>query len=158
MALIHEKLYQSEDLARINCAEYIHSLTSHLYRCYHVSPRNIQLEVKVPQISLSLDAALPCGLIINELVANALKYAFPDRLSGKISIELDINVKNCYILKVSDNGIGLPKNIDWENTQSLGLRLVRTLSQQLGATVELDLSHGTQFCLTFTEPKYQKRI
>jgi len=158
MALIHEKLYQSEDLARINCAEYIHSLTSHLYRCYHVSPRNIQLEVKVPQISLSLDAALPCALIINELVANALKYAFPDRLSGKISIELDINVKNCYILKVSDNGIGLPKNIDWENTQSLGLRLVRTLSQQLGATVELDLSHGTQFCLTFTEPKYQKRI
>lgn len=158
MALIHEKLYQSEDLARINCAEYIHSLTSHLYRSYNVSPRNIQLEVKVPQISLSLDAALPCGLIINELVSNALKYAFPDKRSGKISIELALDLKNCYTLKVSDDGIGLPKNVDWENTRSLGLRLVRTLSQQLGATVALDLSHGTQFCLTFTEPKYQKRI
>jgi PAS domain S-box-containing protein len=158
MALIHEKLYQSADLARINCGEYIQNLTSHLYRCYGMTPRHIQLEVKVPQISLSLDAALPCGLIINELVSNALKYAFPDKRSGKISIKLDINVKNCYILKISDNGIGLPKNIDWENTRSLGLRLVRTLSQQLGATVELDLSHGTQFCLTFTETKYQKRI
>lgn len=158
MALIHEKLYQSADLARINCGEYIQNLTSHLYRCYGMTPRHIQLEVKVPQISLSLDAALPCGLIINELVSNALKYAFPDKRSGKIYIELDVNVDNCYILKVSDNGIGLPPNIDWENTRSLGLRLVRTLSQQLGATVAVDLTDGTLFSLTFIEPKYQKRI
>jgi PAS domain S-box-containing protein len=158
MALIHEKLYQSADLARINCAEYIQNLTSHLYRCYGMTPRHIQLEVKVPQISLSLDAALPCGLIINELVSNALKYAFPDKRSGKIYIELEVNADNCYILKVSDNGIGLPPNIDWENTRSLGLRLVRTLSQQLGATVAVDLTDGTLFSLTFIEPKYQKRI
>jgi len=158
MALIHEKLYQSEDLARINCADYIQNLTSHLYRCYQVSPRSIQLQVNVDRISLSLDAALPCGLIINELVSNALKYAFPNKGAGQIYINLNIDDRDRYTLKVGDNGIGLPPDIDWQNTRSLGLRLVRTLSQQLGATVELDRSHGTMFCLNFTEPNYQKRI
>ena len=158
MALIHEKLYQSEDLARINCADYIHNLTSHLYRSYQVSPRNIKLQVNVDKISLSLDAALPCGLIINELVSNALKYAFPDKQSGKIDINLNLDEQNHYILMVSDNGVGLPPNINWKNTQSLGLRLVRTLSQQLGAKVELDRSHGTMFYLNFSEPNYKKRI
>lgn len=158
MALIHEKLYESEDLARINCAEYIHNLTSHLYRSYQVSPRNLQLDVKVDNISLSIDAALPCGLIINELVSNAIKYAFPDRRSGNIYIHLNMDEQKHYTLKVGDNGIGLPENIDWQNTRSLGLRLVRTLSQQLGATVELDRSDGTMFFLSFREPNYIKRI
>jgi PAS domain S-box-containing protein len=158
MALIHEKLYQSEDLARINCADYIHNLTSHLYRSYQVSPRNIQLDVTVDNISLSIDAALPCGLIINELVSNALKYAFPKKRSGNIYIHLTMDEQKHYILKVGDNGIGLPENIDWQNTRSLGLRLVRTLSQQLGSTVELDRSHGTMFLLTFREPNYKQRI
>ena len=107
---------------------------------------------------MSLDAALPCGLIINELVSNALKYAFPDKQSGKIDINLNLDEQNHYILKVSDNGVGLPPNINWKNTQSLGLRLVRTLSQQLGAKVELDRSHGTMFYFNFSEPNYKKRI
>lgn len=159
MALIHQKLYQSQDLARINQGEYIRNLTSNLFRSYSVNPRSIKLEVNVDDVFMSIDAAIPCGLIINELVTNSLKYAFTGKaLGGKIRIDLHRDAAGQFSLGVGDNGVGLPPHIDWENTQSLGLRLVRTLAAQLGAKTTLERSMGTVFKLKFTEPKYTKRI
>ncbi|NER35085.1 MAG: PAS domain S-box protein [Oscillatoria sp. SIO1A7] len=159
MALIHQKLYQSQDLARINQGEYIRNLTSNLLRSYGVNPRRIKLEVNVCDVFMSIDAAIPCGLIINELVTNSLKYAFNGfATEGKIHIDLHRDAAGQFSLGVGDNGVGLPSHIDWESTQSLGLRLVRTLASQLGARVTLERNMGKVFELKFTEPKYTKRI
>lgn len=148
MALIHEKLYQSKDLARIDFSEYISNLTRYLFQSYGVNASIIDLKINVDNVLLDVDMAIPCGLIINELISNSLKYAFPPGEKGEIGI--DFNTKNNkFILIVWDNGIGIPDNIDFQNTESLGLQLVCILTEQLGGTIELNKSLGTKFKITF---------
>ncbi|MFE1746850.1 CBS domain-containing protein [Coleofasciculus sp. H7-2] len=152
MALIHEKLYQSKDLSRIDFAEYIRDLTGNLLRSYKASSQAITLKTTVNDITLNIDTAIPCGLIINELMSNSLKHAFPTpSKDNKICINIYSSSNNQFILSVSDNGIGFPKDLDFRNTESLGLELVCTLTEQLDGTIELDSSKGTSFNITFSE-------
>jgi len=151
MALLHEKLYQSQDLARINAAEYIPDLVSSLFYSYEVTASIIDLKLNIEPVFLSLDAAIPCGLIINELVLNSLKHAFSNKTSGGIFVAFSRVINSRFILIVSDNGIGLPEDFDFRNTESLGLQLVNALTSQLLGTIELDRSRGTEFKITFLE-------
>lgn len=151
MALIHEKLYQSEDLAKTNFAEYIRSLVNDLFRSYSISSRAIALKLDVGDVRLSIDTAIPCGLIINELVSNSLKYAFSTTNQGEIEIHLHSTEPDCYTLKVQDNGCGLPTDIDFRHTRSLGLQLVCSLVKQLHGTIELSNQAGAQFIISFAE-------
>jgi two-component sensor histidine kinase len=153
MALVHERLYQSRDLARVDFAEYIRNLVSYLFRSYEVHSNVIKQKINIADVSLGIDAAVPCGLILNELVSNSLKHAFPDGRVGEIRIGLSSD-NGKFTLMVSDNGVGFPKDLDLRNTQSLGLQLVNTLVEQLEGTIELDRSGGTAFEITFTELKY----
>jgi len=148
MALIHEKLYQSKDIARIDFSEYVQSLMSHLSRSYgvHLAMVNIHLEVK--NVFLNIDKAIPCGLIINELVSNSMKYAFPNNDKGDIVISM--SAENGYVnLGIYDNGIGFPENVEFQKTETLGLQLVSALTAQLGGSISLDRSKGTRFAIQF---------
>jgi PAS domain S-box-containing protein len=149
MALIHEKLYQSGDLSRINFAKYLTSITKELFHSYQISPELIELTADVTETHLGIDIAIPCALIINELVSNSLKYAFPDGKPGHIQISFNQDKKGTYTLTVSDNGIGFPKDINFQNTESLGLQLVNTLTKQLNGKIELDRKKGTRFTISF---------
>jgi len=149
MALLHESLYQSHNLSQINFPEYIRQLAAHLFHSYGVAAERIHLQTDLDDLSLHLDAAVPCGLIINELISNSLKYAFPDGREGKIRIELRGISDGTTRLVVADNGVGLRADIDWVNTRSLGLRLVRTLAQQLGAQIEVNTGAGMEVRLAF---------
>jgi PAS domain S-box-containing protein len=152
MALVHEKLYKSEDLSRIEFAEYIRSLAVELSRTYEMNASMIKFDIHVKEVYLSVDLAIPCALIINELISNSLKYAFQDGREGIIRIEFNmLNAKegDAYTLKVSDNGIGIPKDFDYRNVDTLGLELVNTLTKQLKGNIELDRSEGAKFTITF---------
>lgn len=163
MALIHEKLYQSQDLAKLNFAEYIRNLANHLFRTYSAKSSGIELVIDVRDVSLDLDSAVPCGLIINELLTNALKYAFPvgvgarPRAEEKAQVHVSFNAEGeRYMLVVRDNGVGLPEGLDPRNSDSLGMQLVFTLSDQLGGTVEIGREGGTSFKITFSAPSSGK--
>lgn len=134
MALIHERLYQSSDLASIDFAGYIRNLTGHLLRSYKIDANAIRLNLKVDPVSISLDVAIPSGLIINELVSNAFKYAFPKGAKGEITVCFGEGGDQKLRLAVQDTGIGFPENMDPESSDSLGLKLVRSLTEQLGGT------------------------
>lgn len=151
MALIHEKLYQSEDLARIDFAEYARDLATNLFRSYGVNLSTITLTIDAGNVFLDIDTAIPCGLIINELVSNSLKYAFPEGQAGEIQIALRSDHDRKLRLIVRDNGAGFSPDVDFRNTESLGLQLVNTLTDQLGGTIELHRNDGTEFQITFTE-------
>jgi len=149
MALLHESLYQSHNLSQVNFPEYIRQLAAHLFHSYGVGADRIHLRTDLDSLLLNLDAAVPCGLIINELVSNSLKYAFPDGRTGEIRIELRGHSDGKTQLLVADDGVGLKADIDWVNTRSLGLRLVRTLAQQLGAEIEVKSNVGMEVRLAF---------
>jgi len=145
-------LYESENLAGIDFAEYTRSMTSYLFILYEISQR-IQLNVDIKDVLLDVNTAIPCGLIINELVSNSLKYAFPEGIEGEICIQLFSDKDGKLTLIVEDNGIGFPKDLDFRKTESLGMQLVIMLVEQLDGTVELDKSKGTRFKITFEKPK-----
>ena len=149
MALIHEKLYQSDDLARVDFYEYISNLAAYLFRSYEVNSGAVTLNVESEDVLLGVDTAIPCGLIINELVSNSLKHAFPGGGSGSINITLRPAGPERLTLAVSDDGIGLPPGFDVRNTPSLGLQLVNTLARQLGGEVEVTGGAGAEFKITF---------
>jgi PAS domain S-box-containing protein len=155
MALVHERLYQSPDLTRIDFAEYVRSLANHLFRSYGVNTNVIKLKINVDDVFLGVDTAIPCGLIINELVSNSLKHAFPDGGEGEVRIELRAD-DGQLMLMVSDNGVGFPQDLDFRDTGSLGLQLVNTLVEQIEGTIELDRSDGTAFRIAFAELKSRK--
>jgi PAS domain S-box-containing protein len=150
MALLHERLYQSQSLSDIDCKEYVRQLSAHLFRSYGASPGQIRLSVDVQSTSMSLDAAVPCGLILNELVSNSLKHAFPNGREGAIHVSMSEASDDELTLCVRDDGVGLPPDVDFWNTHSLGLRLVRTLSDQLGAKITVSCNGGTDVRLTFS--------
>lgn len=148
MSLIHEKLYQSEDLASINARDFLQSLSSHLLTSYAVGVNRVSVTTDIEEIWLQIDEAIPCGLIVNELISNALKYAFPGELLGEIGISLK-NVNKEYLLIIRDTGVGMPGDIDIHSANSLGLRLVNALTMQLQGKLQLVLEQGTEFLITF---------
>ncbi|MCD4703555.1 MAG: PAS domain-containing protein [Methanosarcinaceae archaeon] len=150
MALVHEKLYQSEDMESVGFAEYSRNLINYLSQSYVLEDSKVTIELNVKDIYLSMDTAIPLGIIINELVSNALKYAFNDGEVGRINIEMD-RAGDEFTLIVSDNGIGIPEEIDFRATESLGLQLVTTLVEQIYGSIELSREHGTQFTIKFEE-------
>ena len=151
MALVHETLYKFKDFAKIKFAEYIENLTSYLFAAYIKNVENINLELDIDEVTLKLDTAIPCGLIINELVSNALKYAFPNKSHGTIYITLHFDGDAHYTLTVRDDGIGLPPNLEIKNVNSLGLKLVEVLAKQLEGTLQVNSRFGTEFSLRFSE-------
>ena len=157
MAMIHEKLYQSNDFMNIDIGSYIEKLVKDLLYSYAIPQGRIVPRIYSDDIQLNIETSIPCGLIISELVSNSLKYAFPDDKNGEILISLR-ETDNCYILTVGDDGIGLSENFDFTNTDSLGLELVNNLVDQIDGTIKLDTSCGTKFTIKFHELKYKKRI
>lgn len=150
MALIHEKLYLSRDIERIDFKEYIDDLARSLFQSYEVYG-NIELRINVNDVYLGIDFAIPCGLIINELVTNSIKYGFPDGRKGIISILIKSNDTGYVELEVNDNGVGIPEGFDISKTTSLGLHLVTLLSDQLNGEISWDGNDGTKFKIKFKE-------
>ncbi|MDI9434617.1 MAG: histidine kinase dimerization/phosphoacceptor domain -containing protein [Euryarchaeota archaeon] len=150
MALIHERLYGSTDLKRIDFGDYISTLSTQLFHTYVTDPRRIKLKLNVENLMVDINTTVPLGLILNELVTNSIKYAFPEGKSGEIKIEFN-KKDDEFILIVSDNGVGFPKNIDFRETDSLGLQLVNNLTSQINGKVELNVKNGTEFTIKFRE-------
>jgi len=158
MALIHGKLYESKDLSRIDFAEYIQNLAGCLFRSYGVIPGVITLKINAGDVLLGIDTAIPCALIINELISNSLKHAFPaGSKESEIRISLRSDNDNKFTLIISDNGVGFPKDLHFRNTETLGLQLVMTFVKQLRGTIELDESGGTEFKITFVPIEIRKK-
>jgi two-component sensor histidine kinase len=148
MALVHEKLYQSPDLARIDFAAYLRELASHLFRVY-ARAAEVQLRIRAGGVLLSIERAVPCGLIASELLSNALKYAFPGGAAGAITIDLSGTDGDAARLEIRDDGVGLPAGVDLGRPASLGLRIVKTLTAQLGGTITHSHREGATFTLVF---------
>lgn len=159
MALVHEKLYQSKKLSLINFSNYIQSVIINLFHSYNINSDKIQLDIDIDNnISMGIDLAIPCGLIVNELISNSMKYAFPIGSEGRIYINLKKEGSN-FTMIVSDNGIGLEDDIDIENIESLGLQLVTALVKQIDGNLILDNSNGTKFTISFnTLNKKERKI
>lgn len=153
IALVHEKLYRSNDLANIDFAQYIPDLTTHLFDSYNVSSNCIRLNIQVEDVSLDIETAIPCGLIINELVSNALKYAFPHNRGGEIQVRLFQDKDQSLTLIVQDNGIGLPAEFDNEKAKTLGITLVQGLVKQLRGKLEVQSQAGTEFKISCISSK-----
>ena len=144
MSMIHERLYKSKDLKNINFGEYLTRLCNNLYKTYTHSP-NISLKLNIENLSVKNDVAVPLGLIVNELFTNSLKYAFPDEI-GNLQVDFRGN-NEMYMLSIKDDGIGLPKDFEIEKTNSLGLTLVRILTDQINGTLELESENGTKWLI-----------
>jgi len=149
MALIHEQLYQSNDLAQIDFPEYLRSLLNMVLSAHRTKNVRVETQLHVDPVSLDLDTAIPVGLITNELVTNSLKYAFAGRSVGEIGVRLTKSDTGDYLLMVSDNGVGLPEKFNFDKATSLGLRLVRILARQMRARLEISNGMGTQFRVYF---------
>ncbi len=152
MALIHEKLYQSPDLARIHFGEYIRTLTKGLFRAYRINPSKVVLDVQIEDVFVGVDCAVPCGLIVNELVSNALKHAFPSDYpgQGRIGIQLQKLDNHEIELVVEDNGVGLPEGFEIQATKSLGMKLVKLLAEdQLQGSLSVEMNRGVTYRVRF---------
>jgi PAS domain S-box-containing protein len=149
MAFVHESLYQTKDFSNISFREYVENISRNLVHSYAATDSPPLLNLDLDDIQLNLDIAIPCGLIINELLTNSLKYAFPVGKQGKIDIAIRKKASNITI-NISDNGKGLPKEIDFRNTESLGLQLVVSLVEQINGKIRLDTKKGTKFTIEFS--------
>jgi PAS domain S-box-containing protein len=153
MALIHEQLYQGASLAHLNAADYLRRLSTRLFETYSRTNGRITLEIEVEDIALELNVAIPCGLMLNELLSNALKHAFPGGQPGAVAVTLHQAPPGTCVLTIRDNGVGLPEGLDIGRTDSLGLQLVSLLIEQLGGSLTLEPGGGTSFRLTFPLPR-----
>ncbi len=149
MALVHQKLYQSKDFSEIDFNEYIAQLTEHLLKVFKTNKDNIAIKIYKGHFNISIDLAIPCGLILNELISNSLKYAFPNGRKGNIDIELKKAAHGKFELRIKDNGVGFPKNLDYRKTPSLGLQLVNTLVRQIDGTISMNNESGTEYIINF---------
>jgi PAS domain S-box-containing protein len=155
ISLVHEKLYRSESLAQVNLADYIYNLTTHLIQTYTLNPDHITLQLRLDEVLSNLDTAIPCGLLINELVSNALKHGFPGTSGGSIWVELNtmdvVSPQNAQqvILIVGNNGIKLLEPSNLSEAESVGFQLIQALIQQIHGQMEIDESRGTEFRITF---------
>jgi len=154
MALVHEKLYQSKSLASVDFAEYTRELLQYLFRSYGKKVAGIRVTHDLESVPLPVDAAVPCGLILNELASNAIHHAFTGRTGGTITASLHALPDGKVSVGISDNGRGLPRNVDWDTLNSLGLRLVRMLTHQLHGELSMTSGEwGTKIALVFTVPQ-----
>ncbi|KAF5029195.1 Histidine kinase-, DNA gyrase B-, and HSP90-like ATPase [anaerobic digester metagenome] len=154
MALTQE-VYNTHDLTQ-NTNIYINKLIGYIFHVYNIDTKLILLDTDIDDIKLGIDTLIPLGLIINELITNSLKHAFPNK-KGKININLKTTNTNILNLKITDNGIGIPQTINIKNTQTLGLKIVKILTEQLDGTIQLNKNNGTNYKITFKEQKYKKR-
>lgn len=157
MAMIHEKLFGTENFSEIKFNEYIQKIVSDLSYSYHINEEKIKTKIEVDKINLNIETAIPCGLIISELVSNSFKHAFPNGREGEVKIILKKN-DIIYELIVSDDGIGFPEELDFKNTNSLGLKLVNILVSQVDGKISMTRNHGTKFKIKFKELKYKERV
>jgi PAS domain S-box-containing protein len=148
IALFHEKLYQSKDLARVDIADYLKGLATDLFATYGVNPDEIALDLDTDDVPIGVDAAISCGLIVNELVSNALKHAFPDGRTGTVRVALHQD-GDAVMLEVSDDGVGIPEGLDFRNPSTLGLKLVCILTEQVRGSIALERQPGTRFLIGF---------
>ncbi len=149
MALIHQTLYNSENLNKIVLSKYIKDLVNNLFKAYSASSKQIKLELNIEDIDFSLDKAMACGLIINELVSNSLKHAFSKNDRGKIIVTLKKAKDNRILLDVHDNGIGFPKDLDYKNSDTLGLKLISTITKQMDGKISIEKNKGTHVTITW---------
>lgn len=152
MALTHEQLYRSKDLAEVDLERYVRDLATGLFRSYGVDSRKVRLTVDASEAPLPIDLAISCGLIVTELVSNALKHAFPNGRDGELRIELSTDETGRAQLVVADDGVGLPDNVEIESSGTLGLRLVKSLATQLEGTIRSSDDNGTTVCIKFEIP------
>jgi len=159
MALVHEKLYRSDDMAHVDFGRYIDDLGTHLYQAYRPDPALITYRSRVADMYVAMETAVPCGLIVNELLSNAIKHAFPDGRNGTVSVDLRRDRdRGVFMLIVSDNGIGFPDDVDFQHTETLGLQMVNLLVDQIDGTMTLEKEHGTTVTIVFRETRYPERI
>jgi PAS domain S-box-containing protein len=159
MALVHQKLYQSKNLSSIDLKEYISDLVEHLMQSYGISSDRIAVIERMDSVPVLIDTAMPCGLIVNELISNALKHAFPHGQAGKITISLHENVTGEISLEVADNGVGVPAGFDLRKAGSLGVMTVFNLAEyQLRANVTFDTKSGVTYRITFVDNRYEPRV
>ena len=158
MALIHEQLYKSKDLAKLDFGKYLESLVENLIQTYNLNQQSIQFHLDIKQVDLNIETAHPCGLIVNELISNAIEHGFPEQRKGNIWITLQQDSTQITRLNIRDDGIGFPDDLDFRETESLGMQLVCTLTQQLEAEIEMKRSQGTSFNLIFSELNYRSRL
>lgn len=149
MALIHEELYQSKDYAQVNFSQYIRTLSSRLFHAYKVDTNRIRISIEAEEISLDINKAVPLGLVLNELLTNAIQHAFEKNKGGTVQIQLHSLDKNQIRLGVKDDGKGFPQNVDFRNSDSMGMQLVCDLVKQLKGDIELKREKGTSFQITF---------
>lgn len=154
---LYETLYNSKDLVNLYIPEYIGKIIYNLTSTYNISSDKIEIQTEISNISLSIETSMPMGIIITEIISNSIKYSFPGDLKGKIKIKLEKENEK-FILTITDNGVGLGKDFDVENTDTLGLKLVYLLAEQLDADIELDTTQGNTFKIIFKELKYQSRL
>jgi two-component sensor histidine kinase len=157
MAMVHEKLYESKDLTRIDFADYIHSLVLDLFYFFDMDTSRVNCSVDIDDIFFEIETSIPLGLIVNELVSNSLKYAFPADSNGNLLVKIQ-NHHDHYHLHVVDDGVGISEDVDLNSTNTLGFQLVKALVKQLDGQISLDRKEGTAFDIVFHELKYQKRI
>ena len=150
MALIHDKLYRARDLARVSFGEYVRDLTNNILTSYALPARSVRVRLDIDDLSLSLDCAVPCGLILNELMSNCLKHAFPVGHSGTVYVGFHVKGEDELCLVVQDDGVGMPADVDLGRTSSLGWRLIRALVEQLGGVVRWQTASGTSVEIRFT--------
>lgn len=158
IALLHDTLHRSTDLSSINMPEYLRTLTGHVCRSYGVDPVQLILELAVEDVAFDVDTGLTCGLIVDELLSNCLKHAFPNGRSGRITVELRREADEWLLLRVSDDGIGLPHDGVLNNPDSLGLELVSLMTDKLEGRVSLQSGTGTEWHLRFHPVRYQERM
>jgi two-component sensor histidine kinase len=154
MLLLHEGFSESDDFAAIDFSQYVKNLIKHIISAYKVDNEKIKVKNKVDSIMLDIDAAIPCGLIVNELLTNAVKNAFPKGKSGKVSIEFKIDNQDNYFLTIKDDGIGLPNDLNFKNSETMGFKLVNTLVNQLKGSTIFSREGGTNFQIIWSGSDY----
>ena len=157
MAQIHENLHRSDKLSEIDFKPYVQKLTQMLSQTYSADPRKVNFQVDTPELKLNIDKANPVGLVLNELISNSLKYAFPDGQQGTISIKSRMIDGGVIELIITDDGVGIPEGIDWESIDTLGLNLVQNLVRnQLNGSIDHDTTNGTKFIIKFNSESNYK--
>ncbi|MCK9151859.1 sensor histidine kinase [Methanobacterium alcaliphilum] len=156
MSMIHENLYQSDNLAQINFNNYLQTMTQQLLVSYDLHGK-LDYNLDCDDVYLGIETAIPCGLLVNEIISNSMKHAFPEGESGLITVQLK-SLPDKYQLIISDNGVGLPENLDLKNCNSLGLQLVQNLSKQINGELDIKNNQGTQFKIEFNELEYKERF
>jgi two-component sensor histidine kinase len=150
MALVHEKLYRSHSLAHVDFGEYVNSLAAQLFQSY--SEKNIKWHCDIENVYFDIETAIPCGLIVNELISNAVQHAFPKGREGTVMVSIRSLTQYQFVLTVGDDGIGLPTDFDITDASSLGMHIILSLIEQLDGTLEIKKDKGTMFMITFFVP------